>query len=228
MKGAELETLPPKATFFRVKRKTVNAVQLSWKFEDKNPYNLHNQYVVELETGGGNWEEVFCTDQDYCMIKELTPDTVYVLQIHAKNSKGIGPNKRIKVKTKKVPNQWNGGAGKGFYWMQSTAEITVVVPIPDTVKSKDIEIKLDNRLLIRVKDIVVIDGILWFDYDEYLWEIDRSNNELPVIILSIEKKDEDEAWPWPVKGVDQIETQLVDFQQKADPPSVDANAPTEI
>ena len=43
-----------------------------------------------------------------------------------------------------------------------------------------------------------MDGIIWLPYDEHLWEIDRSG-DIHVVILSIEKRQEEEAWPWPVK-----------------------------
>jgi len=212
LKGKELETVPPRAKMFKVNRKTVNAVQLKWKFEDKNVYNKENEYIVEVEVEGGVWHEAFRTKEEYCMIKELIPDTVYKFQVCAENSKGRGPVYKIKVKTKIVANQWHGAQGKGFYWMQDPLEVTVVVPIPKDVKSKDIEIKLDERLLIRIRDTVVMDGIIWLPYDEHLWEIDRSG-DIHVVILSIEKRQEEEAWPWPIKGVDQVETELIDYKR---------------
>lgn len=74
----------------------------------------------------------------------------------------------------------------------------IVLPLPDTVKSKDIECKVTRRsVLLTVNGRRLIDGATWgaLNADESFWEIDEYK-KLPRCLLLRLRKDSPAEWPF--------------------------------
>lgn len=99
--------------------------------------------------------------------------------------------------------------GKFYYSLQSggeeSTEIRVCVPIAETIKSKDLDIKITAKALkVGVKgEDPIIDDLLWknCEHDDSSWEIDKDKGQR-CIILTIHKKGKWENWEYLVKCED--------------------------
>lgn len=115
---------------------------------------------------------------------------------------------------------WSKGSGDDA---DDSQDIRVVVPIEETIKAKDCDIKITKKTLkVGIKgQEPIIDDALWKECDpeESNWEIDRDGGKR-CIILTLHKKAKFDAWEYLVKcediPADTTVTQKVFFEISID------------
>lgn len=96
---------------------------------------------------------------------------------------------------------WSAGAEDG-----DSEEVTVLVPIGENIKAKDVDFKLTKKALkIGIKgQEPIIDDALWkeVDADESSWEISNDKDKGRCIVLTLMKKSKYDRWDYLVKCED--------------------------
>lgn len=111
------------------------------------------------------------------------------------------------VKEKLIEPINNGGITENYVWTQTAYDLTVRVSLPDKITKKDVFVEIKtNKLKVKIKDDVIIDGELFLDIlnDSSMWYI--LNNKIEIELDKLKKH---EWWKCIIKGHPEIDTTKV-------------------
>eukprot|EP00536_Pseudo-nitzschia_multiseries_P007579 jgi/Psemu1/195985/e_gw1.180.43.1 len=102
------------------------------------------------------------------------------------------------------PPEGNGGTVPGKYvWTQTLAELTVVVPVPDNTRGRDVQVVITpSHLKVALKSNPTKEAIVDADLtkrvvcDDSFWTIEDGNR----LVINLQKKNEMEWWDAVCKG----------------------------
>lgn len=119
-----------------------------------------------------------------------------------------------KDEDKLSPGEGNGGAGTGYTWKQTLAEVTVSVPVPSHVKGKDVLVRMEPRALrvaVRGSDAPAVDGRLTKQVSpaDSTWIIDRHADGTASVTLFLRKQNQVEWWAAVLEGDPEIDVARV-------------------
>jgi hypothetical protein len=101
----------------------------------------------------------------------------------------------------------NGGITDNYTWTQTAYDLTVIIPLPEKTSKKDILIQFKtNRLLVKIHDVIIVEGNLFADIlnDSSMWYI--SNNKIEIELDKLKKHD---WWKCVIQGHPEIDTTKV-------------------
>merc|ERR1711879_378779 len=165
-------------------------------------YNEDTYEIEYKKTTENEWKSVEMPEDgklEFILVKDLDIGTLYDFRACAMNTKGRSPWKKFRVKTKCLPNRYNGATdpNKLFVWQQTADEVVIIVPLDKDMTSKDVSIMGINKIKICVNDVLIMDGIFFEEIVDYTWEIERWEDEkVDSVIVTIEKKKKKSKWLW--------------------------------
>lgn len=114
---------------------------------------------------------------------------------------------------KQIPLPGNGGVTANYRWSQTLEEVTVYVPLPDNVTSKQLDVKiLSNKLRVGVKgQTPMIDGE-WskkIKPDDSIWTLESDGGKR-ILQMTLQKADGMSWWDCVIQGDPQIDTQKIE------------------
>jgi len=203
------------------------------------------------------WKEVAATGKDCgfedmgegkklkwrVFLTDLPESTTIKVRCRAWNRRGLGPWSEevaceLLVKPSKGDGGWgplnqtqapNGsGAGAHFHWTQEPHQLGIKVPLPDTVKAKDVKFKVTTtRLEIRYvlkegeepQDLLVGKLFKTVIVDDVDWQISEDKECGRHVEILMKKDKKLEKWPCLLeeKGHPRIDTAKVQFFTGKDP-----------
>jgi CS domain len=144
-------------------------------------------HVLEWRTDG--W-----TPNSTRLMPGLVPCTSYKVRCRMRCWKGISAwTDPITVRTLQRPLQ-SGGSGPGFTWAQTEREVSIRMPVPGTLTSKNIEVKLrpkhlscshhTSRQSVQLQSGELAETVqrLTPDGGSY-WELDRQADALHLVVV---------------------------------------------
>lgn len=113
------------------------------------------------------------------------------------------------------PNAGNGGTGPGYTWMQTLKEVTVILPLPEGTKGRDLVFKCKSSSLsidLKGQKKSLLNGELHKSVraDDVMWTLDDSEEGGREMTVTMEKKNDMEWWNCVIKGHPVIDTQKVE------------------
>jgi len=101
----------------------------------------------------------------------------------------------------------NGGITENYSWTQSAYDLCVIIPLPENTLKKDIVIQIKtNKLLVKIKDVIIVEGDLFADIlnDSSMWYISKNNIE-----IELDKLKKHDWWKCVIIGHPEIDTTKV-------------------
>jgi len=101
----------------------------------------------------------------------------------------------------------NGGITDNYSWSQTAYDLTVTIQVPAQTIKKDISVQIKtNKLFVKIKESVIVDGQLFLDIlnDSSMWYI--SNNKIEIELDKLKKH---EWWKCVIIGHPEIDTTKV-------------------
>ncbi|CAM9247338.1 unnamed protein product [Choristocarpus tenellus] len=113
---------------------------------------------------------------------------------------------------KTPPPEGNGGQTDNYVWTQTLQELSISVPVPEGIKSRDIVCDITKsklRVGVRGKEML-IDGDMYnkVKVDDSFWTLE-DGNEGKEISIALQKENQMEWWKCVIKGDPEINTSKV-------------------
>lgn len=101
----------------------------------------------------------------------------------------------------------NGGITDNYIWTQTAYDLTLIIPLKENISKRDLSIEIKtNKLKVKIKDKIIIDGNLYLDIlnDSTMWYI--SNDKIEIELDKLKKH---EWWKCVIIGDPEIDNTKV-------------------